>query len=255
MIMNKTIYCVGDSLTAGKCSYNWVKKLNFKLKKDGFTVVNKGKDGETSTVLMQRLKWDIIEHEPDFIVIMIGGNDLIGSIHESMGPLYMKLFPEVQKKPPSIADYETNIEKIMEELDIRLPKKTSVVFLSPPPIGEGGPHSKEWKCGQDLSNIYKRLSQEASDRIYFLDLYDIVKKDMIKAGCNRPLVISLKRIWLTSVMSKFMTFNTLRWLNGFKYTNDGIHFCNEFGEICINLITEWILTFNNLTNDDSSPFL
>ena len=240
--MTKKILCVGDSLTAGRCSYDWVSCLKKTLKPAGYTVVNKGIDGETSTVLKHRIKWDVVDPNPALVVIQIGGNDLIGSLHKGPGEMYVKLAPAVQKSHPTVRDYETSMASIIDELDISLPKETHVLVLSPPPIGEGGEDSQEWKTGETLSGICKRLVDESSDRIHFRNLYEVVKQDMIKAQCNYPFTLSLRKMDLSHMLSNIVSWKTVRWINGYKYTSEGLHFCKEFGDICQEIIAVWVLS-------------
>ncbi|MBS2967622.1 SGNH/GDSL hydrolase family protein [Metabacillus sp. KIGAM252] len=77
------IICFGDSLTRGitldkgrlritKKNYpNYLKEfLNRNI-----TVINKGVFNDNSDLLLKRLKKDVLEENPDFVIIGIGGND------------------------------------------------------------------------------------------------------------------------------------------------------------------------------------
>tara|TARA_B100001175_G_C19515034_1_gene646819 strand:+ start:2133 stop:2894 length:762 start_codon:yes stop_codon:yes gene_type:complete len=251
--MKDVLCCIGDSLTAGKHSYNWVKDIQLFLKKNNinYEVINKANDGETAAVVRSRLKKDVIDLNPSVVVVLIGGNDLIGTVHTSAGPMYMKMFPEIQTELPSIDGYRREMNEIVKILDEDLPLDTKIIILSPPPIGEGGIESEEWNLGEKfheicLESVTNRIGNSDSNRILYRNLYQIVKDDMIRFDCNQKLELSLYTISKSKILSYFMGWKGVRYINGFDYTTDGIHFCEEFGIICKELIIQLLYECNIL---------
>ena len=74
----QTVCCIGDSLTQGNYSYDWVSSLSKKIPFIEF--INMGKNGETAKVLRMRLQTDVIDLNPDYVIVLVGGNDLILSL-------------------------------------------------------------------------------------------------------------------------------------------------------------------------------
>lgn len=74
------IVCIGDSLTFGygvSCSQSWVSLLKHHF---DFDIINKGINGDTTTSLLNRSYKDIIQLNPNHVIIMCGTNDfLMGS--------------------------------------------------------------------------------------------------------------------------------------------------------------------------------
>tara|TARA_B100000614_G_scaffold237839_1_gene236324 strand:- start:13104 stop:13865 length:762 start_codon:yes stop_codon:yes gene_type:complete len=253
--MTKKICFIGDSLTAGKCSYDWVKNIKrfFKNNNINYEVINKANDGETSSVVRHRLKKDVIDLNPCIVVVMIGGNDIIGSVHKNAGPMYMQMFPEIQTELPSIDGYRNEMNEIVKQLDEQLPSDTKIIIMSPPPIGEGGVESEEWKIGEIcndicINSVIKRNKTDTeSNRIFSVNLYQMVKDDMIRFNCNKKLELSLYTITKSRILSNFIGWKGVRYLNGFNYTTDGIHFCEEFGIICSESIIQ-LLYGENIIN-------
>ena len=69
-----TIVCIGDSLTAcggddGKYTY-WLSEM---LPKDN--IINKGIGGDTLAGGKKRFKTDVLDNNPDIVVIVLGAND------------------------------------------------------------------------------------------------------------------------------------------------------------------------------------
>ena len=81
----KTILAFGDSLMSG---YGLSKESSFpaqlerKLKEQGYniTVINSGVAGETTSGGVTRLEWTLEQQKPDFVILELGGNDMLRAI-------------------------------------------------------------------------------------------------------------------------------------------------------------------------------
>ena len=239
----QSIVCIGDSLTQGNYSYDWVKNLSKKMPFIEF--INMGKNGETAKVMKTRLQKDVIELNPDYVVVLIGANDLIGATNETAGKMYVDMFKDILVRPPCIEDYQNEMLQIVQILDLKLPKHTKVLILSPPPIGEGGPSSNEWKLGLEFSYICRNCVRTASQRIQFMDLFSDVQWDMIKMidGNYKPLNLSLTKMSFSYMLSYILDWNNISWVNNYKYTTDGIHFSKHFGEVIEDIVKQWVETY------------
>jgi len=73
-----TILVMGDSLSAGygiQLDESWVTLLQQELRKDKVKVVNASVSGETSGGGVARLPALLTNHQPDIVIIELGGND------------------------------------------------------------------------------------------------------------------------------------------------------------------------------------
>jgi len=122
--------CVGDSITRGEVSYNYVDLLEARLG-DRYEVINAGINSELSYEVLQRLD-QVIACEPDLVTVLIGTNDANASMSDE-GALWTM---QHRKLPfgPSIGWYEQNIEAIVERLQRET--RAHIALLSLPPIGE-----------------------------------------------------------------------------------------------------------------------
>jgi lysophospholipase L1-like esterase len=84
----KVVVCVGDSLTHGRVSYNYVDDLDGRFP-DDYLFVNAGINSELAYNVLQRLD-NIIALKPDYITILIGSNDVLGTLGEQSAQRYVK---------------------------------------------------------------------------------------------------------------------------------------------------------------------
>lgn len=126
----RVIVCVGDSITRGEVSYNYVELLQARLG-DRFEVINAGINSEVSYEVLQRLD-QVIACEPALVTVLIGTNDANASITDE-GALWTMQHRKLPFKP-SIGWYEENMEAIVERL--QRGTRAHIALLSLPPIGE-----------------------------------------------------------------------------------------------------------------------
>ncbi|MGG7176980.1 GDSL-type esterase/lipase family protein [Clostridium paraputrificum] len=77
MSLNEKFVFIGDSITFGygvPKNQGWVSKLSTTLKSE---VINKGVNGDTTPSMLNRFYEDVITHNPKYIFIMGGTNDLL----------------------------------------------------------------------------------------------------------------------------------------------------------------------------------
>ncbi len=75
------IICFGDSLTsgsgAGSAALTYPARLEQLI---GRPVINAGVPGDTTKKALERLDRDVLQHSPQYVLITLGGNDLMGSV-------------------------------------------------------------------------------------------------------------------------------------------------------------------------------
>lgn len=81
----KTVLAFGDSITAG---YGLSKaealpaqlQALFESQGHPVTVINAGVSGETTAGGLRRLEWTLKKHNPDYVILALGGNDMLRAI-------------------------------------------------------------------------------------------------------------------------------------------------------------------------------
>ncbi len=109
----KTVVCVGDSITHGRVSCDYVKLLEQRYGEKGFTFVNAGINSELAWNVLKRID-EIISCDPDYITVLIGTNDAHGSYDETVAEKQIDMFDLPQK--PDINSYRENLIEIILKL-------------------------------------------------------------------------------------------------------------------------------------------
>jgi acyl-CoA thioesterase I len=92
----RLVVCLGDSITQGQLSSNWVGRLQAAHAGDGVRVVNAGVSGNLAWNVLQRLD-PVVAAEPDDVVVLIGTND----VGFADGPKMEAMYRRQQKLPQS----------------------------------------------------------------------------------------------------------------------------------------------------------
>ncbi|MCH8529188.1 MAG: GDSL-type esterase/lipase family protein [Kiritimatiellae bacterium] len=120
---------LGDSITRAGAWHSLISLFYAtRFPDQRLTWLNAGISGDTAAGAVQRLEWDVLEREPDHVVIMFGINDI------DMITLYHEQTPE------KLAEREARIEQYtasMEELIVRLKNEgIGVIICTPSPYEE-----------------------------------------------------------------------------------------------------------------------
>ncbi len=124
------VVCCGDSITHGHIGYDWVG--NLRKNDDSKIYINAGINADLTWNLNQRID-DIIKHDPDYVTILIGTNDAIGSQPVKLIQDYYiqtKNLPQV----PSIEWFEEQIEIFVDKIKKNTSAKIAITTL--PWLGE-----------------------------------------------------------------------------------------------------------------------
>jgi lysophospholipase L1-like esterase len=132
---SRVIVCVGDSITHGSISSNYVDALASRFGAGGFEFVNAGINGDLAYNVTQRLD-EIIECKPDIVTVLIGTNDVNALTNQSNLRRYRK--EQHLPRTPDQEWYRENLTEIVRRLQTDTDAK--IALLSIPPIGEDPSH-------------------------------------------------------------------------------------------------------------------
>ena len=124
---------IGDSLTHGTLSANYVEKLSERLNREHsyIDIINAGVNGDRAFHVLNRVP-EIIRCHPDFITILIGTNDVARSINSSNKPLCFSR--NKLSQPSTQAVFTSNLQSLVSQLKAKT--HAQIAVLSIPPIGE-----------------------------------------------------------------------------------------------------------------------
>lgn len=159
----RRIVCLGDSLTRGQVSVDYVEMLA-RRDRGAATFTNAGVNGDLAFNVLQRLD-SIIDLRPDVVSVLIGTNDANASLSEKN----VRMMTRMKKLPtrPTIEWYRENLTAIVD----RLAAETSarIALLSLPVLGEelGSPSVQR-------SATYSAVVKEIADSrdVTYLPLHD-----------------------------------------------------------------------------------
>lgn len=84
----KVVVCLGDSLTHGRVSHNYVDELDERFP-DDYMFVNAGINSELAFNVLQRIE-TVIALKPEYITVLIGTNDALGTLGEQSAQRYIE---------------------------------------------------------------------------------------------------------------------------------------------------------------------
>ena len=130
---NRVLVCIGDSITHGRVSYNYVDILAERFEDMGIDVVNAGINSEHAYNVVLRLD-EVIACEPDFVTVLIGTNDAFSEAEFSRERADTKIEEMGLPVAPTEAFFRENLTEICKRL--KSETDADVVLMTLPPIGE-----------------------------------------------------------------------------------------------------------------------
>ena len=229
------VVCCGDSITHGHIGYDWVGSLRKKDKTKLF--INAGINADLTWNLNQRVK-DIIKHNPDYITILIGTNDAIGSQPVKQIQQYYIQTKGLPKKP-SIEWFEEQLDELVSILTNKTNARISLITL--PFLGE----QKDSEIIQVVKD-HNRIIRDISNK-YGTTLLDFFKKfDSIIIDNNSiPYTTSeLRRLrGLRAVILHYVfnwTWKDIGRKYNLKLLCDHIHLNEDGGQILEEMVKDFL---------------
>ena len=162
---NKTVVAFGDSITAWK---GWVSMMYGEI---GTEVINSGVGGDTTVHALNRIEKDVIEKNPDLVIINFGMND------QAVNPSTGKNLTPIEKYEEN---YRTIIDKILETgSDIIL---VAVHDVCDSKYGSGGAptYNAKDKDGVGYVDRFNEVVKKLADeyKLGFLDINSLAEKQL-----------------------------------------------------------------------------
>lgn len=232
----KRIVFVGDSLTHGNLSTNYIEIVAEKMGEEKFEYINAGINAHTTYNILERIE-NIIACEPDYIIILIGTNDANREI-ELYKNILVKRVMELPKKPNKKWFTENLIE-----IGTMLKEKTKakIAVCSIPPVGED-PKNKAFKQSIEYSKRIKEITEKLE--VTYLP----VNEKMIgylQENSTRPKYPVEQRLVEKTVVKHFLLGKSLDKIakeHGFELLVDHVHLNTKGATIIAKLIVEFLKT-------------
>jgi lysophospholipase L1-like esterase len=236
----KLLVCAGDSITHGRVSHNYVDELASSLSDEGFDVVNAGINGDLAYNLLVRID-EIIACDPDYITILIGTNDALGSLGKKQAEA------QVKKKNLPQETTEEFFRENLTELVKRLKENTHarIAILSLPPIGEdldSVPYSRSVEYGK----IVKEIADEY--KLTYLPLGEEMNGYLVEKG-NEPGVSyegqgQFTYVMYMAVLKRYVlgrSYDEISAANGLLLMSDLVHLNDVGAKMVSDMIADFVL--------------
>ena len=125
------VACVGDSITKGSVSSDYVAVLRDRLSASGFAFVNEGVNGNLAWNVLQRLD-ATVARQPDVVTLLIGTNDVNATLDEKSQRSYRR--SQGLPSRASLPWFQENVAAILDRLAAETDAR--VLVLDIPMLGE-----------------------------------------------------------------------------------------------------------------------
>ena len=261
MTVPPMVACVGDSITHGIVSADYVSMLG--AMNPEITVVNGGRNGETSWNIAQRFA-DVLKCAPAVVLIMCGTNDCKATLSKDEAKLYCTV--NGLPAEPTLVDYARNLDGM-----VKAAKATGsrVALLSPPPLGED-PLSKAWARSAEAAAVAAAVAR--SQQCDFIDVHSALSNFLAderialgeqqalgtldREGVLPPQEYTFKRFGPLSAKSLFerfgkrMTLEEIQAGNKLVMTTDLVHLSPKAAAVVAGAAHEYLARTGVLQGQD-----
>jgi lysophospholipase L1-like esterase len=229
------IVCVGDSLTRGQISADYVGRLRAQLPDAMF--VNAGVNQELSPGVLGRLD-DVIAHDPDVVTVLIGTNHVRYSLSDHDAQRLQRRWKLTRPLTPE--SYRADLHAIVARLK---QTRARVALLSPPVVGEAL-DSTPLLRSIAYSHIVKEVAFEGG--VAYLPLNERMLAFLQAAGREprthfRPGI----SLTVTAALQHFLlrrSFDAISRSRGLQLTTDTLHLNETGAQMIADLVAEFLGT-------------
>lgn len=237
MNTKKKILFLGASITQGKISKSYVKILKEKLGTKNYKYINQGVAGYESYNVLQKIE-KAIKVNPDYVIILVGTNDVLSSLDPKLAKLTRKL--KHIPHEPKLPHYSVNMVNIVEKLKMATNSKIAIVSL---PLAGEIVDSIENRTIIEYNVELKKIAEK--EKVVYLAVNEkqmsYIKK--INGGKGKEYIkgtkLAFKTLFLHYLM--FISLDTISKKNGYLLQTDGIHQNSTGAKFIADEIADFII--------------
>lgn len=220
--MTITVVCMGDSITHGLVSANYVTLLQERFAELDFEWINAGVDNDATLNMLRRIG-DIVPNQPQAVLILGGTNDAIASLSLPSARFLqlVKLLPQRPTQELAIK----NVREIIQQL--KLSTAARIAVMSIPPLGEAL-HSRPMNWVRTYNARLRRLAKE--EGVAYLPVFERMSA-VLEAEPAEGHVFK-GSLWLSAEFILLgEDFDAYSERKGFRLLIDGVHLNRRAAEI------------------------
>lgn len=234
---SSNIVFLGDSITHGRVSYDYVASIAKHPFLVDYQVINEGINSRLTVQILEQLD-NLKQLNPDIVFLLIGTNDLKATLSEEEYNRYANLWK--LKDPVTEESFVRNLTKIIQT--IRKETKAKLIVFSPPVLGED-PNSIPFQRSKRFAELTKEVVTK--EKAIYKPLHETLAKGLEESNQ------SLRKPYRQSTWGMYWTIlkyysTTASWddlgdSNGYYYLTDAIHLNERGGKILEAMALEEIL--------------
>jgi lysophospholipase L1-like esterase len=232
----KVVACIGDSITHGTSSCNYVDMLAEKLGGRGFNFINAGINSELAYNVLQRLD-EIIECDPDFVTIMIGTNDSNKSRTEDDVKKAIRQMRLPQR--PTAEWYRSNLFEICRALKEKTNARIAVLAI--PVITEDFNHPA-FKHSLLFIDIIREVAEK--EKLVYLPLRERMEDFVREHPSSTQHSFDRRQSLVKKAFARHFflkkNWNDIGKSNGFNLLTDFVHLNCRGAEMVVDLIEDFL---------------
>lgn len=231
------IVFLGDSITHGRVSYDYVDSIAKNPNLINYQVINEGINSRLTVQILEQLD-HLKQLNPDFVFLLIGTNDLKATLSEDEYKRYASLWK--LKEPVSEESFVKNLTKIIQT--IQKDTKAKLIVFSPPVLGED-PNSIPFQRSKRFAELTKEVVTK--ENAIYKPLHETLSQGLETSNIKtrKPYIQSTWGMYWTILRyySSTSTWDDLGDSNGYYYLTDAIHLNERGGKILESMALEEIL--------------
>lgn len=232
----KVLVCVGDSITHGRVSHNYVDMLAEKTGGKDFIFINAGINSELAYNVLARID-DVIRCKPDFVTILVGTNDA----NSSLSPENAARAVSSMNLPrtPDREWFAENLSGICRRLKSDTAAKIALLSISP--IGED-PLLPSFRASREYSAVIREIARR--EGCAYLPLNETMVSYLMANPRQRLHSYSeLNFLMYTGIFRHYIlgeSYDRISERNGFLLLTDFLHLNGRGAGMVTDRILEFI---------------
>jgi lysophospholipase L1-like esterase len=231
------VACLGESLTKGEVSYDWIADLQSRSQNGSIRFVNLGVGGDHTYNALKRVP-QVIQYHPDKVVVLIGAGDVLCTLSATRDRVF-RIWKRLPQKH-SLKWFDENIRQIVSKLKN---ETTARVALCSLPLGGEDPESEVNRRIREYSMIIKQIANEES--VSYIPFYERMYEQIV-ASPGRAFESNFLSDFLSQSRAAFKILVLHKSLDevgqqgGWRFHVDGAHLNSRGGKILADLVQEFV---------------
>ena len=218
---------MGDSITHGAVSYDYVGELSRDKELNNYIFINEGLNSQLAYNLLGKID-NVAKTKPAEIFIMIGSNDCIASLSDEEYERYNSTWNLPVR--PTKEWFAANLENLIEQLKTRTSAR--ITLISIPPISEKT-DSLPFKKSIEYSHYIKDMALKK--KVGYIGFNEALVDEIIKHGKrNVEGFNSDRRAMFSAIALHYLLMQSWDKISdncGMQYLTDNVHLNSRSGHI------------------------